>query len=157
MFDKNKPTKEIYSPPKTHASIKRTLFLIEISILVLVFIGTIFYFFRPSEISFEKMLVKAKEIVSLKKQKEEQKGATLEEKLRREIDGKILSIISIDKQTDGYVVIRSKEGVEVIISEDKDLDFQVRTLQNLLSKAKIEKRILLLVDFRFEKLVVRYQ
>ena len=68
-----------------------------------------------------------------------------------------MNIISIDKQTAGYAVIKSKEGVEVIISEDKDLDFQVRTLQTLLSKAKIEKRILLLVDFRFEKLVVRYQ
>jgi molybdopterin-binding protein len=156
MIVANNPTK-VFTPQKPHSSAKKILLFIEILSLVLVATGTFIFFFRQSDFSFQNMWRRVLAAATLKKQNLSHPGLSFEGQVRDAIDGKVLSIVSIESQGGGFVTIRSKEGVEVIFSSSKDLNFQVSTLQTLLSKAKIEQRVVLLVDFRFDKLVVRYE
>ena len=94
--------------------------------------------------------------MSLKNPEAEIQSVSFEERLRALIDGKLLHISSIKKSSQGYYTVDSREHTKTIIDGNKDLDDQVRTLQTVLSKATIEKKKIILIDFRFEKLVVRY-
>ena len=156
MIAAKSPTK-VFTPPRTHSLTKKILLLIEISSLVLVTAGTVIFFFRPADFSVQDMWKRMLASVTLKKQESARQGASFEGQVREAIDGKVLNIVSVESRKEGFIIIKSKEGVEVILSTSKDLNFQVRALQTLLSKAKIEQRVVLLVDFRFDKLVVRYE
>jgi hypothetical protein len=156
MFGKKQPS-QVFSVPKVHTRKKRVWLAIEIIIVLAVLVGTIFTFLWSSNFSTQKVLDNLKEFLSLKKQNEVAKGVSFEEQVRSSIDGKIIKISSLEKSPEGFLVIRDKDGLTVVLSPEKDLETQVRTLQTLLGKAKIEKRAVSLVDFRFEKLVVRYK
>ena len=144
--------------PKTHRRKRLIRVVIEVSVIVAVLLGTILSLVRFSNFSFEKAGEKLLNTVSLREPTyKTSKETTFEEKIEQLIDGKILDIVSIEETKEGNFEIKSKEGVVVVVSGNKDLDFQARTLQTLLAKAKIDKRQVVLVDFRFDKLVVRYK
>ncbi|OGY21646.1 MAG: hypothetical protein A2126_01995 [Candidatus Woykebacteria bacterium GWB1_45_5] len=156
MSDETRAAK-VFSTPKIHSRTKVTRLAIEVILLLIVLIGTGLTLFWPTGFSLEKNLQNLKEILSLKRQKVEVKGLSFEEKVRGLVDGKVIHIALLEKSSEGFVTVRDDEGLAVIFSPKKDLETQVRTLQTLLSKAKIEKRAITLVDFRFDKLVVRYK
>ena len=144
--------------PKTHRRQKLIRVAIEVLVIVSVLIGTLLSLVRVSNFSFEEATEKFLNTVSLREPAyKTAKKTTFEGKIEQLIDGKVLKIVSIEETKEGNFEIKSKEGVIVVIAENKDLEFQARTLQILLAKAKIEKRQVALVDFRFDKLVVRYK
>ena len=148
---------KVFTPSKKHKKTRRFILIIEILVAVLIIIGTLVIFLRPQDLSFGSLTRDLERIVSLKNPDTKIKDVIFEDRVISLVDQKLLHIKSIKKTIHGYYTIESKEQIKVIIDEDKDLDDQVRTLQTVLSKAKIEKKKLILIDFRFEKLVVRYQ
>ena len=144
--------------PKTHRRQKLIRVAIEVSVIVSVFVGTILSLVRFSNFSFEEATEKFLNTISLREPTYKTvKETTFGGKIEQLINGKVLNVVSIEETKEGNFEIKSKEGVIVVIAENKDLEFQARTLQTLLAKAKIEKRQVALVDFRFDKLVVRYK
>ena len=69
---------------------------------------------------------------------------------------KIFEVGSVRESGNDSLEVTSKNNILVIFSLKKDLSGQVRTLQTVSTKAKIENRNLKKVDFRFEKIIVEY-
>ena len=156
MIPKKDP-RQVFAAPKTHSKLRNIRLAIEILILIVVTAGTILSLLAPGNFSFQKGLENLRGLVGLKKQNLVQTEASFEERVASAVDKKILNITSLEKSTEGFVTIKSAEEVTVVLSSQKDLDSQTRTLQTVLSKAKIEGREVSLVDFRFDKIVVRYR
>ena len=156
MFGKKQPS-QVFSVPKIHTRTKKVWLATEITIVLAVLAGTVFTFFWSSGFSPQKALEKLKGIVSLKKQNATAEKLSFEQAARLSIDGKLLKITEVEKSPEGSLAMKDDQGLVLILSPTKDLETQVRALQTVLSKAKIEKRTVSLVDFRFEKLVVRYK
>jgi len=144
-----------FETSKVNSKRKRIIFLIEILAVFSLVVGITFSFLNLNNFNYSKIFEAIKGTLDLK-QAQQHKDLSFEEKARTLIDKKLLDITEL-KKTDRGLDIKSKQGVEVFISDDKDLGDQVKTLQTVLSKAKIEKREVLLIDFRFDKLVVRYK
>ncbi|HEX7456016.1 MAG TPA: hypothetical protein VF303_00930 [Candidatus Nanoarchaeia archaeon] len=152
-----KQPKKVFVAERVHKKTARVRVAIELLLVVVVIIGTSFSLVRWNKVSWQGMFEKLKEVVSLKKPVlNTSREATFEERIKETIDEKILNITSLEETSEGNFQIKSSEGVVVIISKDKNLESQSRTLQTLLTKAKIEKKTVSHVDFRFDKLVVRY-
>lgn len=147
---------KVFTPSKEHKKTRRTILFIEVLVVILIVIGTLAIFLRPQDLSWDRFIRDLERRVVLKNPETEIQNESFEEKIKALIDGKLLHIKSIKKSSQGFYTIESKEQTKVIIDEKKDLDDQVRTLQTVLSKAKIEKKRTILIDFRFEKLVVRF-
>lgn len=149
---------KVFVAPKIHEKKKRIRLAVELLLISSVLVGTILGLIRFGEFSFGKTAAKLRSIVSLRTPVLEiTNEATFEEKIKKIIDKRILEVASIEKTSEGDFKIRSHTEVVVIISANKDLEIQAKTLQTLLAKAKIENEQVTLVDFRFDKLVVRYK
>ena len=157
MMSREKTPAKVFSVPKIHSKTKLTRLAVEVLIMLIVLVGTGVTLFWPSNFSLQHTFDSLKETLSLKKEKVETKGLSFEEQVKVLTDGKVINIASFEKSSQGYLTVRDKDGLVVVFSPEKELETQVRTLQTLLTKAKIEKRVVSLVDFRFEKLVVRYK
>lgn len=143
--------------PKIHSNKKALLIAIEVLVVFFLVVGTYLTLLKPAQFSFSTVADSLKSRFSLKGQERAEEPLAQIEQVRRAIDGKVLSIKTIEQASEGYFVLNSKEGITVLIAREKNLNEQVRTLQTALSKAKIERKAVILVDFRFEKLVVRYK
>lgn len=163
LFQKKRRVKTrsqgVFTFSQPHSKIRKIRLFLEIFIVVVVVMGTAATFFSWRGVSAVSLYNGFKSIVGLKRV-DEQKDTQLsfEEKIKEKVDKKILNTTVIESSSDkSFYTIKSKENVVVIVSSKKDLDFQARTLQTILSKAKIEDKKVGLVDFRFEKLIVRYR
>ena len=153
-----KSVQKAFIAPKTHEKKKRIRLAVEFLLISSVLVGTILGLIRFGEFSFGDTAAKLRSVVSLRMPVLEVTGeATFEEKIKKLIDKKVLEIASIEKTSEGNFKIRSHAEVVVIIAANKDLEIQAKTLQTLLAKAKIDNEQVALVDFRFDKLVVRYK
>ena len=153
-FEKKKNL--VFAPTKEHSKKKRLIFLIEGVAVVTIALGTAIFFLVPKDLSTKNLVGTLRNIVSLKKTENSFKEETFENLLKEAVDGKILHVTSINNSNQGFYTVESTEGLKVIFDENKGLDGQVRTLQTLLSKAKIDKKRVIFVDFRFDKLVIHY-
>jgi len=156
-MSREKTLSKVFSAPKIHSKTKLARLAVEVLIVLIVLVGTGVTLFWPSNFSLQQTLESLKGTLSLKKEKVETKGLSIEEQVRFLADEKVINIASLEKSPQGFLTVKDKDGLVVIFSSGKELETQVRTLQTLLTKAKIEKRVVSLVDFRFEKLVVRYK
>ena len=153
-----KKARSVFTTPKVHTKKRRLRLTIEILLISLVLIGTVFSVLRFRDFSFEKLTKNFQNAITLKKPTQSKTDQiSVEAKIKELIDKKILTITSIEKSEGGFAVIKSKEKTSVIISTEKNLENQAKTLQTVLSKAKIEEKEVSLVDFRFDKLIVRYK
>ncbi len=154
-FEKSK--QKVFTTQKTHTQKARLRTWLEIIIIIFVAAGSIFSLLKVSQVSPGELFAKVKNAVLLKTEnKDNQKEISFEEKITSEIDGKILNITAIEKITEHIYKIKSQEGIEVILTSEKSIKSQSGTLQTLLTKAKIDNKVISSVDFRFNKLVVRY-
>lgn len=143
--------------PKIHTKKRKWRLAIEVIFIVVISIGSLFTLLRFNDISIDQIIENIGKSLRLQRQPSlVSEGVPIEERIRQLIDKKVLNIVSIEKSDKGFITIWSKERIKVILSSDSDLEVQAKTLQNVLSKAKIEGKSVSLVDFRFEKLVVRY-
>jgi len=156
MKPKNEP-QQVFVAPRIHTKVRSIRQAIEILLLIVVAIGTIFSLLLPSNFSLQMRLENLAGLISLKKQNFEPKAPSFEERVITAVDKKFLNITSLERGAEGFITIKSSEGVTVIFSTQKDIETQARTLQTVLSKAKIEGKAVSLVDFRFDKIVVRYR
>jgi len=74
----------------------------------------------------------------------------------RNLPKEIFTFKKLEKKTDTDLVITSAQGTIASFSLTKDPDFQLTTLQNILTKAKINKKKVKSIDLRFDKAVVIY-
>src|SRR4030042_2776995 len=154
-FEKTK--QKVFTTQKTHTQKARLRTWLEIIIIIFVASSDLFSLLKVSQVSPGELFAKLKNAVLLKTEnKDNQKEISFEEKITSEIDGKILNITAIEKITEHIYKIKSQEGIEVILTSEKSIKSQSGTLQTLLTKAKIDNKVISSVDFRFNKLVVRY-
>lgn len=143
---------------RTFSKKKRLMFVLEVFLLLIVTGGTLFSLSNLKNISLREVATKVKGIISIQKQdQDEKKDISLEEKINRNFANVIPGIVSIDTNKKDFSTIKTRDKTTVIISNLYSLEEQAETLQNILSKAKIEERNIALVDFRFDKLIVRYK
>jgi hypothetical protein len=144
--------------PKIHTKKRRWLLVIEIFFVVLVAIGSLFSIMRLNDVAFKDTIEDLRERLAPQQEKAKTGDeVTIEGSVREVFHKKPLSITSITKTSDDFITIRTKEKTTVVVSTKQDLEDQAKTLQNVISKAKIEGKGISLVDFRYEKLVVRYK
>ena len=143
--------------PKIHTKKRKWRQTVEIIIVAVVVVGSLFTFFQFNDISVDQAISKLREAFKIQREIPTiNTEASVEERIKAVFEDKMLKITSIDDSNDKFVTIKSKEKVTVVISTLKDMEEQAQTLQNVLTKAKIESKSVSLVDFRFDKLVVRY-
>lgn len=146
----------VFIPKKEYSKKRHLIFLIEAGVITIILVGTIAIFLIPKDLSFKNVAEKFRNSVGLKKTETPKDDQTYEDLLRASLDGKVLKVSSIKKSDDSFYTVESTEGLKIVFDENKDLSSQIRALQTLLSKAKINKKRPVFIDFRFEKLVVRY-
>ena len=71
------------------------------------------------------------------------------------LDKKRISYESIEK-IDDYYLVKTNDGGEILISDRKNLDEQVSSLQLISSRLKIEGKTFRRLDFRYEKTVITF-
>lgn len=143
--------------PKIHKKKRRWRLIIEFIFIGVVVVGSAVTFLQWGNFSYRGAFDEFKEVLSIQKETPLTKsGISVEEKIKDIYDKKIIKITSVDYSNPDFIMIKSQEKVIVVISTSKNLEEQANTLQNVLTKAKIEGKSVTLVDFRFEKLVVRY-
>lgn len=77
--------------------------------------------------------------------------------VKKELNTDSLFYDSIDIASQRSIIIKLKSGEEVILSQDKDLVSQIRSLQLTLNHFTIEGRKISRIDFRFENPVITQQ
>lgn len=153
---RNHQKSRVFTSSKEHRNRKRIILIIEGLVIFLLLVGTTLTFFGPKKFVTSEWLDSLKNRISFQDPQDKVEGVSFEDLIKEQIDGKFLQIKSVKKDKEGFFSIESTEGTKVFLVEEKDLENQVRTLQTVLSKAKIEKKKVILIDFRFDKLVVRY-
>lgn len=58
--------------------------------------------------------------------------------------------------TSGEFVAKLKDGPRVFFSQEKNVDFQVNTLQLIIQRLTIDKRTVISIDLRFDKPIVKW-
>jgi len=155
LFKKSKPV-PLFSVNKKHSSKERLFRFFEFVLILVVILGTVSWLVFNSRAAignyFSGVFGDIKPQVASQKVNTTQ---TPEEELSGLLKG-IVQVETVTKTSDNFLEVKTKEGVFLIFSQEKNLADQVRTLQTVMAKAKIDKRSLKKVDFRFEKIVVEY-
>lgn len=71
------------------------------------------------------------------------------------LDAKKIPYDSVEK-IDDYYLIKISDNGDVLMSDQKNLDEQVSSLQLILSRLKIEGKKFKRLDFRFDKTVIQF-
>ena len=158
MFNKkSNKSVPVFQVKKKHSWRGRLVRLLEVLLIVLVLLGTLGWYLVSSHFSFNHFFKSAAQLLSIKVEKTKViKQQTDQEKLKSAIEeSKVFEIESI-KGVQGGFEVKSKSGLIVDFSKEKDFDESIRTLQTLLAKAKIDNKTVKQVDFRFDKIIVKY-
>lgn len=156
FFQRNQVKKIEFEKPNTQG--RRKVLVLEIALILLVLGGTAFGLIRVLEFSPEKFLQDTLDNFAPRPQVVVERKAE-EDKAFLIIDSLPKELFTLDKETarsSEHLVLVSKQGTTAVFSLTKNIESQLNTLQNLLTAAKINKRKVKKVDFRFEKLVVTY-
>jgi len=148
----------VFTVEKKHAWRDRFIRSVEIILVAAVALGTGVWLLVSSNFSFEGLLGGLTSSLSPRTSTSSAvRDLSPEDKIRALIQEEhLLEIASVTKTPQGDFEVKSKSGQLIIFSQEKNLEEQVSTLQNLLAKAKIEGKGLKKADFRFSKIVVEY-
>jgi hypothetical protein len=146
-----------FSAGKVHTPRLRFLRWLEGFLILLVLVGTALLFLNRKEISLQEILRRVPATLSPKQ-------ASVSSPLETSFEDSLLAelgLVSIEVQkseptAEGNLLVTSKDKTQFYFDTKKDPASQVRTLQTVLAKARIESKKIRRVDFRFEKLVVEY-
>lgn len=158
MFNKkSNKSVPVFQVKKKHSWRGRLVRLLEVLLIVLVLLGTLVWYLVSSHFSFNNFFKSAVQLLSIKVEKTKViKQQTDQDKLKSAIEeSKVFEIESI-KGVQGGFEVKSKSGLIVDFSKEKNFDESIRTLQTLLAKAKIDNKTVKQVDFRFDKIIVKY-
>jgi len=156
FFKKTESNRFELKKPNTKA--KKIILFFEIILILVVLIGIGYGTVRFTGFSFARFL-----------EEKAYKAApvTPEPRLDQNIQGKaeiliealpkeVFAFAEIQEESENELRILSTEGISASFSFEKDMGFQLNTLQNLLTKAKINKKKVKSIDLRFDKAVVIY-
>ncbi|MEX0616545.1 MAG: hypothetical protein WD231_01870 [Candidatus Woykebacteria bacterium] len=144
---------------KPHTKARNKLIFVEVLLVLVVLVGIAYGVVRVTKVSLPNIIHNAFSDV-IPKSPIANRKEVVESKATQIIKSLPAGLFSLKKElsrTDDKLVISSKEGVTAVFSLKKDAASQLTTLQNLLTKAKINKRKIEKIDFRFDKLVVVYK
>ncbi len=156
FFKKRKPKVIEFEKPNTKA--RKILFYVEAALILLVIVGTalgLIKIFKFSPVQFVQdnfYKVTPKTPVPLGQVEVKDKANQIIELLPDDL----FTFKAVQSRTEEELWVISNQGTLVIFSLNKHAEFQLTTLQNLLTKAKINKKKVEKIDFRFEKVIVVY-
>src|SRR3989344_7762773 len=154
LFKKGNLPDKLFKPAKPNTKIKTVLRVVEIILVLLVIAGTI-GLVNVNSGRFLNFLEKRKSALFPRVQIVSPiKEAGFQEKLIRSLPKGIFDPVKTTETKEGNLQVTSKQSITAIFSKEKDIAFQVSTLQTILIKAKIDKKKVKTIDFRFEKVVV---
>ena len=144
---------------KPNLKARRVLRIVEITLILFVVLSTIFGLVRISRFSpsdfwderFSKISPKILEPNALAEKNDRS------DQIIRNLPKELFTFKKLEKKTDTDLVVTSQQGTTALFSLTKNLDFQLTTLQNILTKAKINKRKVAKVDLRFDKVAVVFK
>ena len=144
---------------KPNLKARRTLRIVEIALILFVVLSTIFGLvrisrFSPSDFWNEHFSVVSPKILEPNAPAEDNDRS---DQIIRNLPKGVFTFKKLEKKTDTDLVITSQQGTTALFSLMKDPDFQLTTLQNILTKAKINKRNVDKVDLRFDKVAVVFK
>lgn len=152
-----KQNAKLFKPKKTHERRRGIFFLAAITLVVITTVSLLGFVFWRLDPPLKIWLTSFKESLTFKRRtNSESQTISFEKKARNEIEAKVGKVERIEDHED-FTLFKLESGREIFLEKNKDLDIQVQTLQTIFSKAKIEGKEVILVDFRFSKLVVRYK
>lgn len=154
----NKKESNGFEIKKPNTKAKKMLLFFEIGLVVLVLSGTVWGVVSLTNFSFlnffQENVIKVVPITpepiigEIKQSKSETLIAALPEE--------VFQLEKIKEENSNELKLLSTEDTTAIFSLNKDIEFQLTTLQNLLTKAKINKKKVKRIDLRYEKAVVVY-
>lgn len=62
----------------------------------------------------------------------------------------------MESATSGAIIAKIKDGPEVFFSKSKDVDWQINSLQLIITKLNIENKKAILLDLRFDQPIVKF-
>ncbi len=131
--------------------------LFEILIILAVMGGTIFLFFNHRQVSWQGIVSSFQSLLTPKQAtSSSKKEISFEDRLLSDLAKNSFKVKSYSLTQESNYLIVIDQGTKIYFDSKKDSASQVRTLQTLVAKARIEDRQLRRVDFRFEKPVVEY-
>ena len=156
LFRKRETNRVELKKPNTRA--RKTLLFFEILLVLLVLIGTAFVVLKLIEFSpsnfIQQHTYKLSSVTPLSKVDEVDKSRT--QLIIESLPKEVFELGKVQDESLQELRLLSNQGTLAIFSLEKDADFQLTTLQNLLTKAKINKKRVKSIDLRFDKAVVVY-
>ena len=156
LFRKRETNRVELKKPNTRA--RKTLLFFEILLVLLVLIGTAFGILKLIELSpsnfIQQHIYKLSPVTPLSKVDEVDKSRT--QLIIESLPKEVFELGKVQDESLQELRLLSNQGTLAIFSLEKDADFQLTTLQNLLTKAKINKKRVKSIDLRFDKAVVVY-
>ena len=156
LFRKRETNRVELKKPNTRA--RKTLLFFEILLVLLVLIGTAFGILKLIEFSpsnfIQQHIYKLSPVTPLSKVDEVDKSRT--QLIIESLPKEVFELGKVQDESLQELRLLSNQGTLAIFSLEKDADFQLTTLQNLLTKAKINKKRVKSIDLRFDKAVVVY-
>ncbi len=142
---------------KPNTKIRRILFFVEVALVILVVLGVGWslgrvFKFSPDFFGDSLGSVFPKGASSLTPTKTNDKT----QQILNNLPTGLFTLKNVKRRTADYLVVVSKQKTTVVFSLNKNINFQLTTLQNILTKAKINRRGVSRVDLRFDKIVVVY-
>ena len=144
---------------KPNLKARRALRIVEIALILFVVLSTIFGLASISRFSFsdfwdERFSKISPKILEPNAPAEDNDRS---DQIIRNLPKELFTFKKLEKKTDTDLVVTSQQGTTALFSLTKNLDFQLTTLQNILTKAKINKRKVAKVDLRFDKVAVVFK
>ena len=156
FFKKTESNRFELKKPNTKA--KKIILFFEIILILVVLIGIGYGTMKFTDFSFARLLeekvYKAAPVTPEPRPDQNVKGKA--EVLIEALPKEVFAFAKIQEESENEMRILSTEGISASFSFEKDMGFQLNTLQNLLTKAKINKKKVKSIDLRFDKAVVIY-
>lgn len=159
IFRKNRAKRvpEQFSARAVHAPKIRFLRGIEVFVIVSVLAGTALLFLNYKKISLSELLERIPATLAPKQaSRSAPKARTFEETVIAELKKLSIEPQSSQQTSEGNLLITTKEKMALYFDSKKDPVSQVKTLQTVLAKARIESKKIRRVDFRFENTVIEF-
>ena len=133
-------------------SLRRKLQQVSFAILIIVCAG-LFVYFTSSLFAPIQKLLRASDATLIVPTVQTSSITDFEKALTRK--NIMFETISMASGSSDFVA-KLKDGPRVFFSQEKDVDFQVNTLQLIIQRLTIDKRTVISVDLRYDKPIVKW-
>ena len=144
-----------FETQKKNSSKKKFVNFFEILLITFVVLGTALWLLISSHFSFQTLFANALRTLTPQVSTEKKTAPQIPEETVKKLLNGTLEVTSTSRTEDGSLQVATKNNLVIIFSLKKDLAGQVRSLQTILAKAKIDNKTIQKVDFRFSKTIIQ--